>query len=137
MIIDSDREKPHSPINATKRRLQEEFDLGPGHAWITEGREIENYLQPSQVTSAIAAIHSKATQIANAGKYASLLRIRSVRGKETVASKVEVAKYVSEHFDPDFSVLDLRRRVAALRKFILDSNPKAGPVTENISKLAI
>jgi hypothetical protein len=137
MIIDSDREKPHSPINATKRRLQEEFDLGPGHAWITEGREIENYLQPSQVTSAIAAIHSKAAQIANAGKYANLLRIRSARGKETVASKVEVAKYVSEHFDPDFSVLDLRRRVAALRKFIFDSNPKAGPVTENSSTPAI
>jgi hypothetical protein len=127
MIIDSDREKPHAPINATKRRLQEEFDLGPGHAWITEGREIENYLQDSQVADAIAAIHPKAVQIAGAGKHANLLRIKSGNGKETMASKVDVAKYIAKNFDPDFGALDLRRKVTSLRKFILDSNPSTGP----------
>lgn len=35
------QERPHQKINATKTRLQKEFDSGPGHAWITEGREIE------------------------------------------------------------------------------------------------
>lgn len=128
MIIDSDREKAHAAINATKRRLQREFDSGPGHAWITEGREIENYLQPSQVTSAISVIHPKAVQIAGTGKHANLLRIKSARGKETVASKVEVAKYVVGHFEPDLGALDLRKRVISLRKFIFDSNPKTGPV---------
>ena len=124
MILDSDREKPHAPINATKRRLQDEFDSGPGHAWITDGREIENYLQPSQLTSAIAAIHPKAVQIAGTGKHANLLRIKSAKGKEAMASKVEVAKYVVEHFEPDLGALDLRKRVALIRKFIVDSNPK-------------
>jgi hypothetical protein len=45
-----------------------------------------------------------------------------------LASKVEVARYIAEHFQPDFGALDLKKRVVALRKFILDSNPKTGPV---------
>jgi hypothetical protein len=131
MIIDSDRDKPHASINATKRRLQDEFDSGPGHAWITDGREIENYLLSSQVTTAIAAIHPRAVQMGGTGKHANLLRIKSVKGKETMASKVEVAKYVTTNFEPDFAVLDLRKRVTSLRNFIFDSNPKTGPVDGN------
>lgn len=129
MIIDSDRDKPHTPISATKRRLQAEFDTGPGHAWITDGREIENYLHPAQVKKAISATHPKATQSAGEGKYASLLLINSEKGRQTVASKVEVARYIAEHFEPDLGALDLKKRVLALRKFILDSNPKTGAVT--------
>ncbi|OYY74647.1 MAG: hypothetical protein B7Y40_03450 [Gammaproteobacteria bacterium 28-57-27] len=128
MIIDSDRDKPHTPINATKRRLQNEFDTGPGHAWITDGREIENYLQPTQITRAISVTHPKATQITEAGKHASLLLIKSSKGRQTVASKVEVARYITENFEPDLSALDLKKRVLALRNFILDSNPKTGTV---------
>jgi hypothetical protein len=125
MIIDSDRDKPRTPINATKRRLQDEFGSGPGHAWITDGREIENYLRPIQVKEAISSIHPKATQITEEGRYASLLLIRSAKGRQTIASKVAVAKYIVDHFEPDLGALDLRKRVAALRRFILESNPKA------------
>lgn len=127
MIIDSDRDKPHKPINTTKRRLQTEFDSGPGHAWITDGREIENYLQPAQVTEAISAIHPKATQIVGTGKHANLLMIKSANGKQTAASKVDVARYIADHFAPDLGELDLKKRIGALRKFILESNPKTGP----------
>ncbi len=126
MVIDSDRDTAHAQINATKRRLQAEFDEGPGHAWITDGREIENYLPPLQVLSAIAAIHPKATPIAGNGKHDSLLLIKSHNGKQTVALKVEVARYITEKFDPDLGVLDLKRRVHALQKFIMQSNPKTG-----------
>lgn len=124
MLIDSDRDRPFKPINTTKRRLQKEFDSGPGHAWITDGREIENYLLPSQVKDAITAIHPTATSIAATGKYDSLLLIRSANGKQTVASKVDVAKYICSNFAPDLGVLDLKKRVLALRKFIQESNPR-------------
>jgi len=128
MIIDSDRDRPHKPINATKRRLQAEFDTGPGHAWITDGREIENYVRPDQITKAIATIHPKASQVAGSGtgKHASLLLIKSAQGKQTAASKVEVARFIAETFEPDFGALDLKKRVHAVRSFILDSNPKTG-----------
>ena len=118
---------PIWPINATKRRLQEEFDSGPGHAWVTDGREIENYLQPAQITKAITAVHPKASQISGTGKHASLLLIKSANGRQTVASKVDVARYIAEHFESDLGGLDLRKRMVALRRFILESNPKMGP----------
>jgi predicted ATP-dependent endonuclease of OLD family len=134
MIIDSDRDTPRKPINATKRRLRKEFDLGPGYAWITDGREIENYLQSSQVTTAISAVHPKAVQIERMGKYANLLKIKSEKGKESIALKVEVAKYIAENFEPDFGALDLRRRVTLLLKFIRDSNPNTGLVDASVAR---
>jgi AAA domain, putative AbiEii toxin, Type IV TA system len=123
MVIDSDREGPRKSINSTKRRLQNEFDLGPGHAWITDGREIENYLPPEQVQKALSEIHPKAVQSDGYDKYANVLSIKSHSGKQAVASKVDVARYIVEHFTPDTGVLDLRRRMIALQEFILDSNP--------------
>ena len=127
MIIDSDRDKPHKPINPTKRRLQREFDSGPGHAWITEGREIENYLNPTQISTAINIIHPKAAQIFTKGKYHNVLSIQTGTGKITQASKVEIARYIAEKFTPDFSILDLRKKIENLRLFIISSNPKTTP----------
>lgn len=129
MIIDSDRDKPHKPINDTKRRLQREFNLGPGHTWITEGREIENYVQPAQITQAISKIHPKSLHNPSTEKYSSLLSIKSANGKQTVASKVEVARYIAEHFTPDLNILDLKKKIFALKDFILESNPKTAPIT--------
>lgn len=124
MLIDSDRDKSHKPINPTKRRLQKEFDTGPGHAWITEGREIENYLAPSQIQAAIAVVHPKATATANAGKYDSVLSLKSSGGKVGIASKVDIARRVTSSADPDLSILDLKQRIQAIRSFIWASNPK-------------
>ena len=131
MIIDSDRDKPQKPLNATKRRLRDEFDSGPGHAWITQGREIENYLQPSQVTEAIAAVHPKASQVTMTGKHSSLLLIKSSKGRQTMASKVDVARYIAKHYEPVLGQLDLTKRVHALYRFIVDSNPNAGLFTNS------
>ncbi len=124
MLIDSDRDKPRKPINATKLRLRDEFDSGPGHAWITDGREIENYLTPTQVADAVLAIHPGATIIGGSTKYDHMLSIRSATGKVGAASKVDVARYISEKYEPDFEILDLKKQIQALRSFILASNPK-------------
>lgn len=45
IVIDSDKSSAHARINETKARLKDEFNNGPGYAWITKGREIENYLR--------------------------------------------------------------------------------------------
>lgn len=124
IVIDSDRRGARCPINATKRRLQAEFDSGPGHAWITEGREIENYLMPSDLRAAIATIHPTAKYASAQSKYDSVLSMISVREKGTTASKVDIARHISQKCKPDLSMLDLRKRIQALLKFINDSNPK-------------
>ncbi len=47
LIMDSDKKSPQSKINATKTRIKAEIDAIQGVTWVTEGREIENYL-PSE-----------------------------------------------------------------------------------------
>ena len=44
IVFDSDKDKSRAHLNSTKKRLKEEFNKGPGFAWITKGREIENYI---------------------------------------------------------------------------------------------
>ena len=51
--MDSDRSPKHPKVNATKMRVAEEAQSHGGMCWITEGREIENYL-PRHVLEAAA-----------------------------------------------------------------------------------
>ena len=125
MLIDSDKSSSQKPINDTKRRLQEEFDSGPGHAWITAGREIENYLTQEQILGAIASVHPTATVIGASDRYGSTLQIRTRSGKETLASKVEVARHVVANTSPNLDKHDLRARLEELVAFINRSNPTA------------
>ncbi|RWX45690.1 putative ATP-dependent endonuclease, OLD family [Candidatus Electrothrix aarhusensis] len=132
IMIDSDKETARSRINATKRRLRDEFDEGPGHAWITEGREIENYLPAKQTEAAIKAVHPKAKGRGPFGKYDNTLKIQRARGKETQANKVGVARYITESSEqPDLSNYDLKAQLNKLMKFIRESNPaSAAPKNE-------
>lgn len=123
ILMDSDREKQHAKINNTKRRLQKEFDSGPGHAWITDGREIENYLPTIQLNAAIAATVPQAKIGTSMGKYDNCLKTKSRRGREAQASKVEVARYIVKKFPPDFSMFDLKSQTNKLIAFIRSSNP--------------
>lgn len=53
LVMDSDREADNSEINATKKRLISEFSKSSGIAWLTTGREIENYIEPSVLHSCL------------------------------------------------------------------------------------
>ena len=44
ILIDSDRAAATAPINATKTRVKSEIERIGGYAWVTDGREIENYI---------------------------------------------------------------------------------------------
>lgn len=123
MLIDSDRDSPHKPINSTKKRLQSEFDSGPGHAWITSGREIENYIPSAQIFSAITKIHPSATATTKGGKFDSMLNIKSAKDKITTASKVDIARHIVQSYSPDLTQLDLTSQLEKLNKFIITSNP--------------
>ena len=44
IIIDSDKKDAGTPINETKQRIVREIESIGGMAWVTDGREIENYI---------------------------------------------------------------------------------------------
>ena len=131
IVIDSDKGKRGARINQTKRRLCDEFNAGPGHAWITNGREIENYLPPEHVQEAIKATKPSAKTITSFTKYENILSIKQRNGKNAQASKVEVARYISETFKPNPDILDLKFQIHKLLAFIQASNITAHAPTED------
>ncbi|WP_294231085.1 AAA family ATPase [Prosthecobacter sp.] len=55
IVMDSDRKKGlNDPLNATKQRVIAECEANGLHAWVTDGREIENYLTQRTVEAAVA-----------------------------------------------------------------------------------
>lgn len=123
ILIDSDKPRLRARLNKTKQRLRDEFDQGPGFAWITDGREVENYLPISGVTEAVARTIPSATRIGGNDRFDNLLKIRRAKGSEAQASKVDVAKWITMNTEPDLKILDLRKQLTKLVTFIRDSNP--------------
>ena len=123
IVIDSDKEDQNSEINATKKRLKNEFDKGPGYAWITQGREIENYIAPDQLKKAIEATKPSATPVSSFGQFDNTLSIKTKQGGNSQASKVDVARFIVEKHKADLSILDLKKCIDKLVEFIIDSNP--------------
>jgi AAA ATPase domain len=124
IVIDSDRAAKRGKINETKSRLRDEFDRGPGHAWITSGREIENYIDPKLVSAAISATHPTYKLTNSLEAYDNVLSVANRKGEPVQASKVKVALEVVKSGGPDFARLDLRDRVRDLIRFIRESNPR-------------
>lgn len=126
ILIDSDKSSAHSPINETKKRLKTEFDEGPGYAWITKGREVENYLPVEQVLCAIEAVKPSAKQCGLTGQFDNILKVTCKNKNEAQVSKVEVARHITTSAAAGLSQFDLRLQIEKLCKFIRDSNPRPG-----------
>lgn len=124
ILIDSDKDHSHAHINATKRRIRDEFDSGSGHAWITEGREIENYIDPNTLKEAICKVHPHCTPTTSFDKYDNCLKIKTKTRPETQASKIEVAYYIASHGPAQVERFDLNKQIKRLVSFIQNSNPR-------------
>ena len=122
IVLDSDRAGPHGRLSPTKRRLRKEFDQEPGFAWVTKGREIENYIPAATLEAGVKAVHPSAEMLVGTGQFDRALRYRRKRDWEiTVADKVKVARKVTES-PAELDVLDLRKMVGRLVTFIRQSN---------------
>lgn len=122
ILIDSDRKTAHSHLNATKMRVRKEFDEGEGFAWITKGREIENYISPKTLEDSVKSVHSNAVKLKSIGQFDNSLHYVD-KNKKLVkdVDKVKVAHEVVKS-PADLSILDLNQQVTKLVKFIRDAN---------------
>jgi len=122
IVIDRDRARSSVPINTTKQRVVTEFDKGPGFAWVTQGREIENYIPTEIRENAIKQVHRNAARLSGPGIFNHGLRFLREDGEtERNPDKVAIAKIITE-LPPNLDVLDLRERVTQLVDFIHHAN---------------
>jgi len=136
IIIDSDRTAANDEINDTKKRIADEVGAGRGLAWVTEGREIENYVDPDELHAAIKRAYGDVYKepIATGAFDHALHFHRSVARKtrkavaatrdpliETNVDKVAVARLVCEA-QLTMTTLDLKSRVDEMVAFIQRAN---------------
>ncbi len=122
IVIDSDRSYARQSINETKKRIRDEFDQGPGFAWITKGREIENYIEPKILEITLKSIYPDFDHLADKDTFGDLTQYVTDKGDvKRRVDKVKLAYEVTK--DPiNLDVLDLRPMVQKLISFINKSN---------------
>jgi predicted ATPase len=123
IMFDSDKDGPRARLNSTKQRLKDEFDSGPGFAWVTKGREVENYLDFDQVEVSVKSVHPSAGNLVEKSDWGNLLKYeKSKSQEEKTASKVKVARHYVANNTVDFARLDLNERLSQLVTFIRQAN---------------
>lgn len=128
IVIDSDKKSQHAGINETKKRVVAEFNKGPGFAWVTKGREIENYIDAGTLDLAIKTAYPKAKKQLAIGQFDHCLPFITTLGKQvTDVDKVRVAHKVTDQGAPKLEILDLEKQVKKLVAFIHASNEHTVP----------
>lgn len=132
IMFDSDKSSIHSNLNHTKQRLQSEFDNGRGFAWVTKGREVENYLDSNIVNECVKELHSNAKGIVANGQFDNTLkyeliepRVNKVTSEKITietANKVKVSRLYISKIAPDFKRLDLQTQIEKTCEFIKKCN---------------
>jgi predicted ATPase len=118
IVMDSDKAGAVALLNHSKQRVASEVAQHGGLAWVTAGREIENYVPEAVMVAALSGVHPSAEFRKQSDQWSSAYRSKGVAKFEV--NKLRVAKACA----PDLSldVLDLRARIEELVAFIRRSN---------------
>lgn len=112
IVMDSDRTNPQTKINETKKRILEEVQKMDGMAWITEGKEIENYISAETVSKMYKGLSPR-----QVGKYEDFFdyldEVKENEGKRFFKKKVVLAEKLCRFLTKDNldGVLDLTNKI--------------------------
>ena len=127
LVMDRDGDSNVSPLNKTKLRIQSE--LGDDRVWITQGREVENYLT-QRVISAVIADRGGGNHAIPFGPNESLeVALDGIEWGEhkrvRLHPKVEFARDACEAMtDQDLECLDIRANINRLMEQMASWNPR-------------
>lgn len=124
VVIDSDRKSSIDKINETKNRIIDEVEK-TGVAWVTAGREIENYIAPAAMESALSTVYAKTyLKRTKKGEFDHVLHFTRQDGAKFVnVDKVAIAKQVCS-LPADLSILGLAAKIHLLVEMIRNANRK-------------
>lgn len=122
IVIDSDRSSETSSLNNTKLRIKEEIERDGGTAWITAGREIENYIQKDSITAALSSNYKSYDKRNKLGKFDNILPFKNTNGTLIKdVDKVKIAKLVCSS-PANLDIFDLRAQIESLTEMIKLAN---------------
>ncbi len=127
VVIDSDKKSAKVEINDTKKRVSDEFAQDSDFVWITQGKEIENYLKPELIKKTLGNLYGEDIKVIKYSKYGNCIKFHKPgETKYKVADKVKLASRIVKK-DVDFSVLDLDDKIVSLIRYIRESNGLDNP----------
>ncbi|MCH7500078.1 MAG: ATP-binding protein [Nitrospinae bacterium] len=112
ILIDSDKKSERARVNATKQRIAEEIEGVGGLAWVTKGKEIENYIPFAAVTALLGIKTEKQVErFQNFFEY--LDDIKQSEGKKYNGKKPLFAEKIIPHLTLENSrdILDLNEKM--------------------------
>lgn len=128
IIMDSDRSQEGDALKPSVKRIATEIEKSDGLVWITDGREMENYIPGEDIQNALKSVHPKIfLEKGRTGRFSHSFYFKRMnnktQNKETYksADKVAVAKKISTG-EPNLDILDLRERLGDLTAFIRTAN---------------
>lgn len=125
IVIDSDKRTPRSRINATKQRIQKEFKAKQLFCWITQGKEIENYVSSQAIN---ATYKSHLPQCGLNELFPPYIEknatTKKAFGKGKVSFASEVVKHITAENSTQVRESDLKQRITELIKTIRGWTPK-------------
>jgi len=122
IMIDSDKENEKEEISDNKKRVFNSFKKREKFAWITDGREIENYIHPNILHKAIEKAHPKTIKFEIvSGQYDRMVKITSNHTFKKVKTAEEVVNiYKNMGTTADYSLwrldVKLNRLVTEIKK---------------------
>lgn len=135
VMIDSDKDGPRARLRSTKVRLRDEFQKHGGIAWITKGREVENYVDFDVLQTAVKSVHvSVYAKPVSGGTFDHALFFERKTAKkrrkdgpttsltEEKVDKVRVAREVVASGRVTLDVLDLQDRIGEIVAMIRKAN---------------
>lgn len=125
VVIDSDKTSARALLNASKQRVRAGLNEDPstGHAWVTAGYTIENFVSEEVLTAAIRAAHPSITRkLTPQDRWVNPLASARLRIKQP--SKVAIAKGVVASGADEWP-FDLKKRVREVIDLIRMANRHA------------
>lgn len=124
VVLDSDKSNENDDLNETKNRITKEFTDGVGFAWITQGREIENYIDSKLLEKCLHKTHPQFHTLGDTGIYDHVYQFKKKDGSIAQmkdVDKVKLAHSVAQQ-PPELDIMDLRKMATHVVNFICQSN---------------
>jgi predicted ATP-dependent endonuclease of OLD family len=112
IVQDSDIKLKGDEVNKTKKRIIEEFEKLGHFCWLTEGREIENYVSQSALIESCKTI-AKSDDVKSEITQFDKAFVFIVNGSKKELEKLSLAREVVKR-PQDYNVLDLNKKIESL-----------------------
>ena len=122
LVMDSDNRNSEDSINMTKKRIKKEFEDNGSIAWVTAGREIENYLS-IRVINKEYGINKGIKRYQSIKDFLNTAQKGSKFGDSYVSNKYKKSVALVSHMEhEDLNVLDLEDKINQIVERIKEWN---------------